>query len=222
MTMHSDILRMHGMFANCTALHGTERSGTNMQSDFFAFNTMRINLVQYPFRKMQSCCRRRHRTLNLGIDRLIGRLVALLCLAVQVRRNGQFTQHIENVGKIDVGIVPLELNELTGSLLALTNCRYLKLFVFYFKVPNECSFLPFFLIAYQTQPRTAMRLLEHLFIVSRYRRLQQENFDQCTCVLAEVQTSLNNLCIVHNHQGSLRQVFGQVIEYVLLHYTFII
>ena len=122
MTMHGDILRMHGMLTNRTALHGAERSGTDMQGDFFAFNTMRINITQYPFRKMQPCRRSSHAAFNLGIYRLIGRLVALLCLAVQVGRDGQFTQHIENVGKVDVGIVPLELNELAGSLLALANC----------------------------------------------------------------------------------------------------
>ena len=67
-----------------------------------------------------------------------------------------------------------------------------------------------------------MCLLEHLFIVSRNSRLQKENFYQGTCALTEVQTSLNDLRVVHNHQSSLRQVFWQVIEHVLSHYTFII
>ena len=67
-----------------------------------------------------------------------------------------------------------------------------------------------------------MCLLEHLLIVSRNGRLQKENFYQGTRALTEVQTSLNDLRVVHHHQGSLRQVFGQVIEHVLPYYTFII
>ena len=113
---------MHRMLTDSTAFYGTEGTCSHMQGDFFAFNTMSINLIQDPFRKMQTCRRGGHTAFNLRIDRLVGCLVALLCLAVQVRRDRQFTQHIKNVGKIDVGIVPLEFNELAGSLLALANC----------------------------------------------------------------------------------------------------
>ena len=67
-----------------------------------------------------------------------------------------------------------------------------------------------------------MRLLEHLFVVGRLGRFQQEYLYQRPRAFAEMQTGLNDLRIVHHHQRTFGQIVGQVVEHILPHYTFII
>ena len=96
LTAHGNILRMHGVLADGLALDRTEGARTDMQRNFLPLDTTGIDGLQYSRREMQSggrCC---HAALDFRIDRLIGGLVALLCLAVQVRRNGQFTHGVED------------------------------------------------------------------------------------------------------------------------------
>ena len=90
---------MHGVFANGSTLDGFEGTSTNVQRDLFALNTTGIDILQYSFCKVQSGSRSRHTALDLGIDRLIGGLVALLGLAIEIGWNGQFTHRVENLGK---------------------------------------------------------------------------------------------------------------------------
>ena len=70
--------------------------------------------------------------------------------------------------------------------------------------------------------------LEHLFVVGRLSRFEQEHLNEGTSMLtigigfAEVHTGLDHLRIVKHHQRSLRQVVGQVIKDILPYLTFII
>ena len=70
--------------------------------------------------------------------------------------------------------------------------------------------------------------LEHLFVVGRLSRFQEEYLDQCTCRftigirLTEVHTGLNHLRIVEYHQCSLRQVVRQMIEHILPYLALVI
>ena len=70
--------------------------------------------------------------------------------------------------------------------------------------------------------------LEHLFVVGRLGRFEQEHLNEGSCMLtvgislAEVHPGLDHLRIVEHHQRSLRQIVGQVEEHVLPYYTFII
>ena len=70
--------------------------------------------------------------------------------------------------------------------------------------------------------------LEHLFVVGRLSRFEQEHLDEGTRMfavgisLAEVHTCLNHLRIVKHHQRSLRQIVWQVIKDILPYLTFII
>ena len=68
---------------------------------------------------MQASRGSRHTTLNLGVDGLVSRLVALLSIAVQVGRNRQFTHRVDDVGKRHVAI-PRELYQMAGATLAKT------------------------------------------------------------------------------------------------------
>ena len=64
--------------------------------------------------------------------------------------------------------------------------------------------------------------LEHLFVVGRESRFQQEHLDKGTRLLTEMQTRLNHLRIVENHESALWQMTGQIIEDVLSHLTVLI
>ena len=87
---------------------------------------------------------------------------------------------------------------------------------------------PFLQIAHQTVPGTMTRGLEHELVVAGLGRLQQEHLDEGTrrrsvgIRLAEMHTGLDNLGVVHHHEGTLRQILGQIEEMVFTHHTFII
>ena len=101
-----DILRVHRVALYIFRLHGLERSRSHMERHFLAVDAVGINVGEHLLREVEPrrrCC---HRTLYLRIDRLIGRLVRLLRLAVEVRRNGQFADGIQYLGKGDAVVVP--------------------------------------------------------------------------------------------------------------------
>ena len=60
---------------------------------------MGIKSSQYLWRKMKSSRWCSHTSLDFRIDRLVGRLVALLSLAVEVWRDGKLADGIEDFGK---------------------------------------------------------------------------------------------------------------------------
>ena len=64
--------------------------------------------------------------------------------------------------------------------------------------------------------------LEHLLIVGRGVRLQQEHLYQGARIFMEMQTCLYHLRIVEHHEGFRRQILGKVVEHILPYYTFII
>ena len=57
--------------------------------------------------------------------------------------------------------------------------------------------------------------LEHLLVVGRLGRFQQEYLDEGTGGLAEVQASLDYLGVVEHHQSPLWQILREVVEQVL-------
>ena len=61
--------------------------------------------------------------------------------------------------------------------------------------------------------------LEHKLIVGRIGWLHEEDLYQGTRLLAEMQTRLNHLGIVVNHQSALVQVFRQMVEHILAYLT---
>ena len=221
--VYGNILRMHGMLANGLALHGSERAGTHMQRHLLAFYATRIDVLQHTLSEVQSGCRCRHTALNLRVHRLVRRLVTLLRLTIQIWRNRQLTQQIKDFCKA-AATGPFELYQMTRAYFALT-CSCNGQWTMF---DGQRTLFPLLQVTHQTQPRTAVSLLEHLFVVSRFGRLQQEHLNQSPRMLtvlvsfAEMQTRLNHLRIVHHHQRPLRQMLWQMVEDVLAHYTFII
>ena len=64
--------------------------------------------------------------------------------------------------------------------------------------------------------------MEHLFVVGRLSRLQEEYLYQRARLLAEVQTCLDDLRIIIHHQSPLRQIVRQVVEDVLSYLTLVV
>ena len=223
-TTYGNIFRMHLVFTNRCTLHWAERTGTDVQGQLLALDTTGIQLVQDGIGKVQTSSRRGHTSLDFRIYGLISTQVALLSLAVQIGRNGQFTHSVQDFCERNQ-TAPFEVNPLTRAVFATTGSPDLYLLILDGDSSDQRTFLPFLQVAHQTEPGTPFGGLKHLFIVGRLGGLQQEYFYQSTRILsflvrlAEMQTSLNDACIVHHHQRTLRQVFRQVIEHVLSYLT---
>ena len=67
-----------------------------------------------------------------------------------------------------------------------------------------------------------LRLLEHLLIVGWLSRLQEEYLDERSRFFTEVQTSLNHFSIIVNHQRTLWQMAGQVVEDIFTYLSLLI
>ena len=95
LTAHGNVLRVHVVPTYLLALDGLEGACTHMKGQFLTVNACLIKGVKHPFCEMKPCGGSGYRTFNLGIDGLIGRLVALLSLTIQIRGNGQFAHSIK-------------------------------------------------------------------------------------------------------------------------------
>ena len=99
--MHGNVFGVHVVPADVLALDGAEGAGSHVQRHLFAFDATGVDVVEDTLREVQSCCRSRYGALYLGIDRLVGSLVALLRLAVEVGWDGKFADGIDDLGKGD-------------------------------------------------------------------------------------------------------------------------
>lgn len=90
--VHGNVLRVHVVVANLLALDGFEGAGTNVQGHLLALYAVGIQFCQHLGGEVQACRGGGHTALYLGVDGLVGGEVALLCLSVQVGRDGQFAR----------------------------------------------------------------------------------------------------------------------------------
>lgn len=96
-------------------LHRFECAGSYMQGYFFAVDSMRIKILENRIGKMKSGSWSSHTSLDFRINRLIGGLVALLCLAVEIWRNRQLAYCFENLSERHLVVVPIKINPIVGS-----------------------------------------------------------------------------------------------------------
>ena len=99
LSRHRDNLGVHNVLVGILSLDRLECAGTDMQRQFCRFNAPATQVIQHSVCEVQSGSRCCHRTLDTGIDGLIGCLVRLLSLAVEVWRNRQFTKLIKYLCK---------------------------------------------------------------------------------------------------------------------------
>ena len=117
---HGDILRVHLVPGYLLALHRLERAGTYVERQFLAVYMMGIEVGQHLRRKVETGCRGGHAAFYLGVDRLVSGLVALLRLAVEIRRYGQFAHRLDNLRERDRGPVPLQQYLVAGAMQLAT------------------------------------------------------------------------------------------------------
>ena len=101
--MDGNVLRVHRVVADGLAFDRSEGASADVQRDFLALDATGVDVAQDTIGEVETGRRSRHAAFNLRIDGLIGRLVALLCLAVQIRRNGQFAHHVDDFSETDRG-----------------------------------------------------------------------------------------------------------------------
>ena len=91
-----NVLAVHVVSADVLALDGTERACPHVERHLLTLNAPGVDVCEDFGREMQACRRRCHRTFYLGIYRLVGRLVALLRLAVEIWRDRQLACRIDD------------------------------------------------------------------------------------------------------------------------------
>ncbi|EJX06483.1 hypothetical protein EVA_05409 [gut metagenome] len=212
---YGDPFGMHRMLTNFSRFYRLKSAGTHVQSNLIALNSLLVECLQDPFSKMQTCRRSGNRSLDLGIDRLVGTQVALLRFSIEIGRNGKFADGIKHFRE-GYGIVsPVEdyLMARTANPNAFSSKDYCA--VAHDNLAFQTTFLPFLQITDQTGPGTATGLGERQLIISRRVRFETEHLNQRTCCLVKMKARLNHLGIIENHQFPLGQVFGKMGEDVL-------
>ena len=219
---YTDKLSMHLVTFYSFTFHRLESSCSYMKCQFFALNTMGIKTCQDFRSEMQSCCRSRHTTLDLRIDRLIGSLITLLSLTVEIRRNWQFTHSVDDLCKGDMVTIPLKSNSLTRTMNWTTRGSDTDMLSPDINLTGQQTILPFLQVTHQTIPWTTVCGLEHQLVVRWISRFQQKNFNKCSRAFAIMHSCLNHLRIVEHHQSTRRQILRQMVEHILSYLTFIV
>ena len=217
-TAHADILSVHLMPLNLRTLDGLERPRTNVKRHLCALKTAIIQPLQHTLREVETSRRSRYTTLYLRIYCLVRRLVTLLRLPVQVRRDGQFARCVEQFGKSHVPTVPLKTHT-HASLVRLLHSAEPHVHVPDAHFPAQLTILPLLLIAHKAQPRTRIPRLEHLFVVSRSHRFKQEHLNQRTRFLAEMKPRLNHTRVVKHHQRIRRQIARKLRKHIFTQHS---
>ena len=96
---YHDVFAMHLVVADVLALHGLERAGTHGEGQFLAVDARGVEVGEHSLGEVQSGRRGCHRTLYLGIEGLVGAIVALLRLTVQVGWDGEFAHRLKDFGE---------------------------------------------------------------------------------------------------------------------------
>ena len=159
-----------------------------------------------------------HTSLNLGIYRLVCGFVTLLCLTIQIWWDGQLAHCIQYFRKRHIVIIPIEGNMLTGTVFTQSSGLKRQRNPIHFQRPSQRTFFPFFQIPNQTIPLTMTMSLEHQFIIGWCGWFQKEHLYQRSRFLAEMDSRLNDLSIIENHQSPCWQIVRKMIEYVFTHF----
>ena len=114
-TMNHDIFGMHLMTFYLQTLHRLEGSRSYMKGNLFTVDAMRIQVLEHRIGEMKTGCWGSHTTLYLRINSLISGLVTLFSLAVQIWRDRQLSYCLENLGKGNMLVVPIEIHPVVGA-----------------------------------------------------------------------------------------------------------
>ena len=96
---HGDEFAVHVMFADTVAFDWAECSGADVQGHFLNVYFSVCDVLHQLGREVQTGCRSGYGAVDVAVDGLIVILVGFFRTAVQIWRNGDFTDGGDDVGK---------------------------------------------------------------------------------------------------------------------------
>ena len=81
---------------------------------------------------------------------------------------------------------------------------------------QKFTVLPLLQVTYQTRPFHTAPACKRLLVIVRKMRLEAEDLDEGTGLFMEMQTGLDNFCVIENEQRSFWQIFRKVTEDILV------
>ena len=162
-------------------------------------------------REVQPRRRRRHRPLEPRIDRLIARIVDLLAFAVQIGRNGDPAQVLQQLPERQVGR-PFEPHLLLPAALAQPPGPQMPRASGMFERDLHGAFLPFLEVAHDARPHRGALHGEGPLVVGRIARLEAEDLDARTRRFVHDDPRPDHLRVVEHQQLPRRQHVAQVGE----------
>ena len=209
---HGDELGVHLVPLDGLALDGLKGSGAHMQGHLLAAYAFRVDSGQHLRGEVQSGGRRRYRTFDFRVDRLVGLQVALLRLAVQIGGDGQHACRVEDVGEGVAGVIPAEANlvgvAVRGDLLGRERHALLA----DGDAAAQRALLPLLQVAYEAGPGARLRLLKHKGVVVWRVGLQAEHLDAGARLLLKQQARLDHPRVVIHQQGVGGHEVGDVLK----------
>ena len=202
---HADVFGVHLVAFDFLALHGLESAGADVERHFLAVDAAAVEGLKHVAGEMEPGRGSGNGAFYLGIDRLVGGLVALLGGAVQIGRNGQLAHGLEYLGEGDGGVVPLEIHPMAISHHLAAGGLQRQLLAVDAELAAERALLPLLQVANHAKPGTMARQLEHQLVVGGIGRLEEEHLDKRAGVLVEMHAGLDDLGVVEHHQRTLRQ-----------------
>ena len=108
---HGDKFGMHGMLPYGLRLDGLECASTDMQGQFAAWYPAMADFLKHTVCEVKTGRGGGHRTFHPRIDRLVVVAVGRLRRAVEIWRDGDFTDGIDYLGESHRRVVPREAHD---------------------------------------------------------------------------------------------------------------
>ena len=204
---------VHLMVAYGGRFDRLEGACPHMERHLLAVDVFLAERLEHLGGEVESGRRRRHRTLDLRVDGLVGHLVAVHRLPMQIGRDRQYAESVQYIREVGAWLVPEEAHVVGVSL----RLQFLRLEDYLLAVHRHVTFqdgpcLPFAGVADHAFPDTFADGLEGEHVVVRADRLQAEDLDTGAGLLVEEEAGLDDAGVVADQQVTLVEVLGDVLE----------
>lgn len=204
---------VHLMVAYGGRFDRLEGAGPHMERHLLAADVFLAERLEHFGCEVKSGRRRRHGSLDFRVDGLVGHLVAVHRLTMQVGRDRQYAESVQNVREVGAWLVPEEAHVVGVSL----RLQFLRLEDHLLAVHRHVTFqdgarLPLAGVADHAFPDALAYGLEGEYVVVGAYRLQTEDLDAGAGLLVEEEARLDDAGVVADQQIPLVEVLGDVLE----------
>ena len=175
-----------------------------METDGFRVDSLGLDPAQDILREVQASRRRRDRTSDMGIKRLVTLDIYLFGFPVQIRGNRDRSADLQDTRK-GRAIRPAELHHPGLSLAAQQSGFQAHIRGFGGPEKGQYVILPFLGIADDALPGAGVRSSKGCGVFDRIHRLQAENLNMGARCALEMHAGRNDLRIVEDHERILRK-----------------